>query len=181
MLPFKYYKSIKKENILELLLEKVPLKKEKILIDNVWVEELRKTYWYSEKSQILNYSGKQMNPNPFIPIISELRDLIFQKIGIYFDSVLVNYYENNNIGMRYHSDPLDNGKWSSDFCILSFGDSRKLIFREINNIDKKYEYNLENGDAVHMFDDCQDKFQHCLKKEKITKGPRISLVFKKSN
>jgi alkylated DNA repair dioxygenase AlkB len=178
MLPFKHYKSIKKEHILNTLIEKVPLKREKIFVDGIWVEELRQTFWYSEKQQVLNYSGKKMQPSPFIPIIKDLRDLIFDKIGIMFDSVLVNYYENNNIGMRYHSDPLD-GKWSTDFFILSFGDTRKLIFREINNIEKKYQFNLENGDAIHMFGNCQDVYQHCLKKEKGTKGPRMSLVFKK--
>ena len=32
-----------------------------------------------------------------------------------------------------------------------------------------------------MYDDCQDKYEHCVKKSKEISNDRISIVFKKSN
>lgn len=55
-----------------------------------------------------------------------------------------------------------------------------LLFFKIKNVDIKYPFEMSNGDMVHMFDDCQDKYQHSVRRVKTKIGPRISLVFKKS-
>ena len=34
---------------------------------------------------------------------------------------------------------------------------------------------------IYMTDDCQEKYEHCIKKCKQDNTPRISLVFKKVN
>lgn len=179
MLPFKHYSSVVDVDYKELFSE-IPFCREEINSNGVWVKESRLTCWMSDKDIELEYSDKKMKPIRLTKIVSEIRDSIYQKYNIYFDSVLANYYLDNKVGMRYHSDPL-NDIWDTHFMILSIGDSRKIIFREIENIDKKYEFEMESGDIIHMFDDCQDKYQHSVRKSKICKGPRISLVFKRES
>ena len=54
-------------------------------------------------------------------------------------------------------------------------------FRKKENKENKIRYNFEDGDLIYMYDNCQELFEHCLKKGKKNENDtRISLVFKKS-
>ena len=80
--------------------------------------------------------------------------------------------------MRYHSDPIEN-KWDNNFMIVSFGATRKLVFRKISDFDKKIYYDFNDGDCVNMFDNCQELYQHSIRKARNINKGRISLVFKR--
>ena len=179
MIPFRFYSKVVDDINIDDLKQDVNLTRQKILSDGILVDESRLTCWMSDVDTTLEYSDKIMAPIKLSPLVKKIQSTIFNKFGIYYDSVLVNYYKDNTIGMRYHSDPLGDGKWEPDFMIVSIGCPRKLIFREIKKYDNKYPFEMQNGDCVHMFDNCQDLYQHCLKKEKVNKGHRISLVFKR--
>ena len=178
MLPFKHHSNIVDNiELFDKVLTESKPKTDIIFNKNEWCPELRGTTWMSDDLSItLEYSEKIMQPINLTPSVQIIRTKLKEKFGIYFDSVLVNYYPDGNIGMRYHSDPIN--KWDTNFMIVSLGDTRKLIFREIKNFDNKYNFDMNHGDCIHMFDDCQDLFQHSVRKNK-SAGPRISLVFKK--
>ena len=178
MFPFKHYKNIIDENLIDIVLGETNPTYDTFINNQFECQELRATKWMSDKQMTLEYSDKVMTPSKLTPTISKIRDILHDKFNIYFDSVLLNYYPNGNVGMRYHSDPINN-KWDKNFMIMSFGDTRKIIFREINNINTKYSFDMDNGDCIHMFDNCQDLYQHSVRKKK-NGTPRISLVFKKS-
>lgn len=183
MLPFRHYSNfIDIKPSVEKLKEEIPFVQQEIINGGVKIKESRLTCWMSDQLETtLEYSGKSMLPIYMTSWVKKIRDIIFNKTGIYFDSVLVNYYENGSTGMRYHSDPLGNGKWCEDFFIISIGSSRKIVFRQSDNFDNKYNFIAKNGDAIHMFDDCQTRYQHSVRKDNNVKEPRISLVFKKKN
>ena len=180
MLPFQFYSKVVTNINIDNLESEIPFSREKINSNGEWIPESRLTCWMSDDNTTLEYSDKEMEPIRLTEKVSEIRDILNQKFGIYFDSVLANYYSDNSVGMRYHSDPLGDNKWDPNFMIVSFGSDRKLIFREIKNVDIKYPFEMSNGDMVHMFDDCQDTYQHSVRRVKTKIGPRISLVFKKS-
>ena len=69
---------------------------------------------------------------------------------------------------------------SNQFVIISIGATRDFIFRENENKETKIRYYFEHGDLIYMFDDCQEKYEHSVKKNKSDMEDRISLVFKKS-
>ena len=48
--------------------------------------------------------------------------------------------------------------------------------------EPQHSFHVFNGDVVHMFRDCQDKYLHCVMKGEgaHNKGARISIVFKAS-
>jgi len=146
----------------------------------VEVPERRKTAWLSNDSSLtFEYSGKTMMPKPIPDFIEILRLKLKSDFGISFDGILVNYYPDGNSSMGYHSDPL-NEKWSNDFIILSIGATRNFVFRDKENKESKYPFEIKDGDLIYMYDNCQEKYEHCVKKCKSDITPRYSLVFKKS-
>ena len=179
--PFQYIPNFYNlRDFLEKIKNQVNFKEDKIIIgeNNIERIERRKTSWLSNRKDLtFEYSGKIMNPEPIPELFNEIMNMIYKYFGIKYDGILVNYYEDGNVGMGYHSDPV-NDKWDSNFIIFSLGDDRKLIFREKDNKEIKTEYHLKDGDLLYMFDNCQEKYEHSLRK-KSDGEERISLVFKK--
>ncbi|KAG2454789.1 hypothetical protein HYH02_000624 [Chlamydomonas schloesseri] len=145
------------------------------------VEESRLTGWQSDIGATFKYSGKEMIPDPsgMTPAVRQVRDELQRLTGVWYDSVLINYYGDGKCGMRYHVDPLY-GVWSPESAVVSIGDTRTFIFREITDYDSRWQYRVRNGDVVRMWGDCQDRLQHCVRVERAAEdaGPRMSLVFK---
>ena len=183
--PFQYLpKYFETKGIKDKILNQIQLNSDKILIGRgenmIEREERRKTAWLSNnKGLTFEYSGKSMIPQSIPTFLESIRLSLKSDFGIDFDGVLINYYSNGDSSMGYHSDPIDN-KWSNQFIILSIGGSREFIFRENEEKKNKIRYQFEDGDLIYMFDDCQEKFEHCVKKSKNDTSDRISLVFKKS-
>lgn len=151
---------------------------DKIKIGDTEIIEERLTSWMSELGHIYKYGSKIMNPDILSPSIKMIQELINSKYGINYDSVLINYYKDGNIGMRYHSDEIYD-EWNEDTVVVSFGSPRYISFREIDNYENKQKILLENGDLLFMKEGCQTKYQHRVMKDKNITSDRISLVFKK--
>lgn len=178
MLPFKYYADIFDGDYFTQLENEIDFKQEMFNSKGDWILEPRKTSWMSDDlTNCLEYSNKKMYPNKMSPTIKKIQTILNDKFNIYFDSVLANYYPDGKSAMRYHSDPIN--KWDTNFMVISFGIPRKFIFRRIDNYKEKHEYNISNGDCIHMFNKCQDLYQHCIKRDNSISLPRISLVFKR--
>lgn len=175
---FELRKKFITNNKINSLLNEISFNRDNIIINNLTLPENRLTYWMSDYNKFYKYGGKIMNPNNMTRSVKEIQEKIENEIGIYFDSVLVNYYQNGSIGMKYHSDETYN-EWEEESIVVSFGDSRKIIFREISNKENKRTLFFENGDLLFMKNGCQSFYQHRVCKSK-TERERISLVFKKS-
>ncbi len=149
-----------------------------IVIDGVIIKEERSTAWMSDNDHLYSYGHKIMKSQPMSKTVNIIQQIIQQKYGELFDSVLINYYKNGNIGMRYHSDEIYD-EWNEHSVIVSFGSTRKLVFRLIENYDDKTYLDFSSGDLIYMKEGCQKLYQHrVIKNSKIT-GDRISLVYKK--
>ena len=166
------------QNYINNLLEEVPFNKDKIIINGIEIKENRFTYWMSDLNKSYKYGGKTMKPNKLSNTVKIIQNKVKEIYGLYFDSVLINFYENGNVGMNYHSDETYN-EWSEESVIVSFGDERKVIFRNINDYKQKVEYICKNGDLIFMKEGCQSNYQHKVCKNKLGKK-RVSLVFKRS-
>lgn len=164
-------------------MSEVELRRDTIYLDDGKraVEESRLTGWQSDIGATFRYSGKEMQPQPggLSHNVRKVRDALYRLTGVQYDSVLINYYADGKCGMRYHVDPLY-GRWTPDTAVVSLGDTRTFIFRAIEDHDVRWSYRVRNGDVVHMYGDCQDRLQHCVRVERAAEdaGPRMSLVFK---
>ena len=160
------------------LLSEIEFSQDDLFVDGLLIKEERLTAWHSDKDHSYIYGGKKMNPIKLTKTLKKIQFAIELKYGIYFDSVLINYYKDGSSGMRYHSDATYN-KWHQESVVVSFGSSRKIIFREINNFDNKTNIIMNSGDLLFMKEGCQDIYQHRVTKDKSISDERISLVFKK--
>lgn len=143
-----------------------------------YVQEQRGTCWLADDDLTFEYSGKSMRPQKIPEVVKEIKSKIEKDFGIKFSGILANYYPDGKSSMGYHSDPIED-KWDNKFIVVSFGDTRNFIFREIENKENKISFEFKDGDLIYMFDDCQDRFEHSVRKKKIDGGERISIVFKK--
>lgn len=64
----------------------------------------------------------------------QVRDALHALTGQWFDSVLINMYEDGKCGMRYHVDPLY-GVWEPPSAVVSLGDMRQFVFREMKDFN----------------------------------------------
>ena len=183
--PFQYFPNyFDSKGLMEKILNQITLQSDTILIGRgevqVEVPERRQTAWLSDTETLtFEYSGKVMVPKPIPSFIKVLQLKLLEDFGVEFDGILINYYPDGNSSMGYHSDPIGE-KWTNDFIILSLGATREFIFRNREVKEEKIRYEFKDGDMIYMTDDCQEKYEHSLKKCKQDNTPRISLVFKKS-
>ena len=183
------------ELTVELLAKEVPFKVEQLVTrDGARVDERRETCWMADEGVGgLAYSGKVMRPTPFTPSVDALRRLVERKTGQRFDCALLNLYPERSVACKYHKDPDLGRLWARDSVIVSLGETRRFAFREDEIYQKKrapeHWFRVRGGDAVWMFGDCNDTWEHCVMPgENDTRGdasdasdaPRASVVFKRS-
>ena len=183
------------------LAAEVPFKVEQLVTrDGIRVDERRETCWMADEGiGGLAYSGKVMAPTPFTPLVDSLRDLVHEKTGQRFDCALLNLYPERSVACKYHKDPDLGRLWARDSVIVSVGETRRFAFREETDLplsgrtwkDGKQKFKPEhwfrvfNGDAIWMFGDCNDTWEHCVMPGEIdgidtVDAPRASVVFKRS-
>jgi alkylated DNA repair dioxygenase AlkB len=152
------------------------------------VKERRQTAWEGDEGvSPFAYSGKAMPRSSWSPLVEATRNELVDRIGQYYDGCLLNLYPDGGSGMRYHSDPDQGTLWDYDTTVVSVGATRRFSFRVLPGSDSSLQtqphtFVVMEGDVTHMFNDCQDRFQHTVKKadDKREVAARASLVFKRT-
>lgn len=150
----------------------------------------RKILYYGEKdysySNVTHKATGQL-PKEFKKVLSDIssrfskikliRDENFEKMN----SCLINYYENENSSVAWHSD--DEKELGPDneknilILSLSLGDKRDFKIRhKEKGIDFRIE--LDNGDLVVMYGNFQHEYEHCVPKAKCKKNLRVNLTYR---
>jgi alkylated DNA repair dioxygenase AlkB len=175
------------------LIEQVDFRVDEIRTQsNELVAERRQTAWQGDEGvPDFVYSSKCMPRQDWSPLVLDVRDQLNDSTYQYYDCCLLNLYPNGGSGMRYHTDP-DQGKlWDYDTAVVSVGATRRVAFRNVAAVadstfpvapSPPHSFHVLHGDVMYMLDDCQDRFQHTVKKAetKGDDGPRSSLVFKRT-
>mmetsp|Transcript_3190 Transcript_3190/g.9724 ORF Transcript_3190/g.9724 Transcript_3190/m.9724 type:complete len:376 (+) Transcript_3190:81-1208(+) len=166
----------------ERLEDEVVLNRDMIRLNGRKLGESRLTAWQHERGRPFLYSGKRMEGPTFSPAVRAVAKRLAELTGVKYDGCLINYYADGQTGMRYHSDPDQDTLWTTDTAVVSIGDTRQFILRRIDDFSSRHIYYVSGGDVVVMSDDCQEKYQHCIKVESNAEdcGPRMSLVYKRS-
>jgi alkylated DNA repair dioxygenase AlkB len=117
------------------------------------------------------------------PSVESVRDRLQKAIGQYYDCCLLNHYPDGGSGMRYHIDPDQGLLWDFDTTVVSVGASRRFAFRPIGQASSPpHNFVVMHGDVCHMYQKCQETFQHTVKKaeNRNDTAPRVSLVYKRT-
>jgi alkylated DNA repair dioxygenase AlkB len=134
--------------------------------------------WQGDPGKSYRYSGVTWDPDPWGAAVAEIRDRLTTKLGIRFNSVLLNLYRNGHDCMGWHRD--DEPELGSEPCIasVSLGAVRKFRFRKMGDPRQKAEVALGSGSLLVMAGRTQELWQHALPRMLRVKEPRINLTFR---
>eukprot|EP00466_Bigelowiella_natans_P005629 jgi/Bigna1/77192/fgenesh1_pg.46_\ len=214
-LPFQHVQQAFTDIEMERLLEEIEFNVDEVGLNlgGKRIKERRMTAWQSDSNKPFEYaiySGKIMEPMEMTPTIERLRDEIYRRTSVRYDCALINLYPDSRSGMRFHADPDQNTLWSTNSVVVSAGDTRLFIMRQMNDHSKRHQFYVSAGDIVIMYADCQERYQHSIRTEQSSNddysstvaatqrpqqrqqqqesrrdgdfpmGPRVSIVFKQS-
>lgn len=140
----------------------------------------RLTAWYGDPERTYVYSGIRNTPLPWTDLLRELKRRIEDCTEEEFNSVLLNYYRDNNDSMGFHSDDEKELGPEPSIASLSLGDKRVFLFK--HKTQKEMEtipVPLPSGSVLLMKGATQKNYKHAINREMRPCGPRINLTFRK--
>ena len=109
--------------------------------------------------------------------VEKLKKKIEQETNQTFNSVLINWYRNEQDSMGKHSDDEKELGDKPTIASIIAGEIREFVI--INKVTKeRTKINLENGSLLIMSGDSQKDFWHELPKSRKEKKGRINLTFR---
>jgi alkylated DNA repair dioxygenase AlkB len=98
-------------------------------------------------------------------------------LGFVPNNCMLNFYEDGNSSMGFHSDSSEELEAGTGVAIVSLGSVRSLVFRSKADKAIEHDYPLQPGSLVGMTKEVQDHWLHAIPKIEGA-GPRISLTFR---
>lgn len=140
-------------------------------------QEPRLSAWHSEPHISYTYSGVLRTPQPWTPLLIDLRDRCASTSGATFNSVLANLYRDGSDGVGWHADNEASNGREPTIASLSFGASRRFDFRHRES-KKTVRIQLDPGSLLIMSGLSQHCWVHQLPRTKRVTEPRINLTFR---
>jgi len=158
----------------------------RLIADTAWREETVVVYgkrhlqprlsaWHGDKAY--RYSGLNLAPLPFTPLLDTIRQAVEAVTGRQYNSVLLNYYRDGRDSMGMHSD--DEAELGSEPAIasLSFGATRTFILRH-KTTKETVKLPLSDGSLLFMAGAIQRHWVHGINKTSKPTGARVNLTFR---
>lgn len=162
----------------EKLLKETNWKQDDIKIFGKVYAQPRLTALYGEAGKPYSYSGITMHPEPFTPILSEIKQKTETVSNVTFTTVLLNLYRDGSDSNGWHSDDEKELGVNPVIASLSLGAKRKFNLRHKDDPSLKYSIDLEHGSLLLMKGSTQHCWKHQLPKSKRVHDPRINLTFR---
>lgn len=177
---FEYYAGIipaaEADAILACLWKELEWRHQEITLFGRRVLQPRLTAWYGDPGAIYSYSGLQLEPLPWHPLLLALKSRLESFTCKSFNSVLANAYRDGSDSMGWHSDDEKELGSRPTIASLSFGEERRFLLREKGQRSKAIV--LQHGSLLVMKGDSQRRFQHSLPKTRRAAGLRINLTYR---
>lgn len=138
----------------------------------------RLTAWYGDSGKSYTYSKIAMNPEPWTSALLKIKSRIEALSGVQFNSVLINLYRSGSDSVAWHSD--DEPELGDNPVIgsVSFGGTRRFVFRHKYKKELKKAVDLAHGSFLIMKGSTQHFWQHQVPKTAKPVEPRINLTFR---
>jgi alkylated DNA repair dioxygenase AlkB len=163
--------------LLQTLIDKTDWRQEKITVYGKSYLQPRLSAWHGDLSY--SYSGIRLEPVPWTPILLDLKARVEALCEHEFNSVLLNYYRDQNDSMGMHSDDERELGPQPAIASLSLGDERTFLLKHKTRKDlKTVKLALPTGSLLLMRGDTQQNWRHGINKERNPCGPRINLTFR---
>ena len=165
------------DSFLQELIESTDWRQEEITVYGKPYLQPRLSAWHGDLSY--SYSGIRLEPLPWTPTLLDLKACVEALTENQFNSVLLNYYRDQNDSMGMHSD--DERELGSQPAIasLSLGEERTFLLKHKTRKNlKTVKLALPPGSLLLMQGDTQRYWRHGINKERRPCGPRVNLTFR---
>jgi alkylated DNA repair dioxygenase AlkB len=122
--------------------------------------------------------SRSYEPQPWHPVMLEIRDKLQALTGTVFEVCFLNGYENNRDQLGWHADDSPEMDDARPIAIVSLGAEREIMFRPQADREAVTKLKLGHGSLCLMAAGMQDTHYHRIPKAGFECGPRISLTFR---
>lgn len=172
-----YFPSPRREEIfIQLFLETRWLQPGYINEDGRVVYLPRLTANYGERSY--DYSGLEFRPQPFTPLLQELKEAAEKETNETFNALILQLYRDGADVVNWHSDASPVVGQNPTIASFSFGGARTFELKNKQDPTERRSLLLQSGDLLVMQKDLQHTYLHRIPKEEGV-SPRINLTFRK--
>ncbi len=166
------------DELFETLLYDINWRQDKMKLYGKEINLPRRTAWYGDSGKSYTFSGIHLNPEPWTPILLQIKKRIEDVSRVEFNSVLLNLYRHGNDGISWHTDAEPELGENPVIGSVSFGETRRFMFRHRQDQNLKSEVDLTHGSFLLMAGETQHFWQHQIPKTSRTIEPRINLTFR---
>lgn len=190
------------DELLQQLMGNMPWEQCSIRIAGKQIPVPRLQCWMGDRQSQYSYSGMRLSPLPWRREINEIRQLIQQRTGHAFNSVLLNYYRGEKDSVAWHADDEVELGPSPVIASLSLGAERvfelkpKMLARaqspqsshprhsspdhqpQPSNAKHRFKLSLQHGQLIVMSAGVQERWLHQVPKSREKCGPRVNLTFR---
>lgn len=165
--------------IVSALLAETPWRHDEIVVYGRKVLQPRLTAWYGDPGASYSYSGIELQPLPWTPLLAELKARVEEAAAARFNSLLMNLYRDGRDSVSWHSDAEPELGPNPVIASLSFGATRRFQIRSRPPLPPaRHEMELRHGDLLVMAGRTQHEWAHQVPKTSARVGPRINLTFR---
>lgn len=176
-----YYKNVFLDKeafaLLEVLQNEIAWQNDEVVMFGKTLLLSRKVAWYGDAPFAYTYSQRTKIALNWTETLILIKNIVSTQTGYNFNTCLLNYYNDGDEGMSWHSDDEKTMKPNAPIASVSFGASRKFSFKH-KKTKEKIDIVLENGSVLIMTDETQTFWWHALPKSKKVKKARINLTFR---
>ncbi len=141
-------------------------------------DEPRLTAWYGDAGKIYSYSGIVLNPQPWTPLLREIKARVEEAAQTQFNSVLLNLYRDGRDSNGWHQDNEPELGRNPVIASVSFGAVRRFQMRHKLRKEHRLHLDLPHGSLLLMAGATQHTWQHQIPKTAKPIGERINLTFR---
>ncbi len=138
----------------------------------------RLTALFAENDNPYSYSSITMHPQPFNPVLDELKEFVERKTEHSFTTCLLNFYRDGQDSNGWHADDEKELGKNPIIASLSLGAPRFFKFRSKKNKADTRKLLLSPGSLLLMKGSTQHFWQHQLPKTSKLIDSRINLTFR---
>jgi len=162
------------------LLDHIAWRSEDIVVWGKRYRQPRLIAWYGDRGHSYTYSGIRFEPLPWTDVLASIRGCVQAATKIEFNSVLLNYYRDQNDSMGMHSDDEPELGPRPIIASVSLGSERTFVLKHRTRKDlKRVRLPLQSGSLLVMQGDTQRNWKHGIDKQRRPCGPRINLTFRR--
>jgi len=161
------------------LIKDTPWRQEDVIVWGKKYMQPRLIAWYGDAGRKYKYSSVALDPLPWTERLLAIKKCVESAAETSFNSVLLNYYRDQNDSMGFHSDDEKELGSNPTIASVSLGAERTIIFKHKTEKNiKPIRLILASGSLLLMKGETQKNYKHGISKESQKIGPRINLTFR---